>query len=298
MNINKGIISVIIALVLIIFLVLFHMLVSRIPPFVSLSLNDAGTKFENGDFNNAYKTYGELKTKNPHLPEADYGFSNAAYKIDKYDESEAGYTKAAEAWKADKNKLFKSTYNLGNVKYRQGKLQEALDVYKKAMDMDPEDEDVKYNHEFVKIKIKEMEKSQEQRQGKKEKGEKEEKDKSETDSSQKEQDRKTDSGDKKDGKKEQKDQQKSGEKEKKAAEDQEKKDEKQESKGERQQGKDGEQEEKQTDSVPVADKGEEEDSIDKKDLAILGVLEEEEEKARKEYFRGKTRTIADDGKNW
>ena len=45
-------------------------------------------------------------------------------------------------------------YNLGNAMYRQGKLEEAVEYYKKTLELDPEDEDARKNLEFVREEIK------------------------------------------------------------------------------------------------------------------------------------------------
>jgi tetratricopeptide (TPR) repeat protein len=49
----------------------------------------------------------------------------------------------------------KGYYNSGNVLYREGKWEEAIGAYKKALELNPNDEDAKYNLEFVRQKIKE-----------------------------------------------------------------------------------------------------------------------------------------------
>ena len=87
-------------------------------------------------------------------------------------------------------------YNIGNAMYRQGKLQEAVEYYKKAIELDPEDKDAQHNLEFVREEIKkkindskkpeQQQKQQEQKEQKQEgqcdngqKGEKQENDKQE-----------------------------------------------------------------------------------------------------------------------
>ena len=59
-------------------------------------------------------------------------------------------------------------YNLGNTKYRQGKLDEALQAYQKTLELNPEDKDANYNLEFVRDEIRrrheEAQKNQDQQQ--------------------------------------------------------------------------------------------------------------------------------------
>jgi tetratricopeptide (TPR) repeat protein len=44
-------------------------------------------------------------------------------------------------------------YNLGNSAYRQGRLEEAVELYKRALELDPDDRDAKFNLEFVRDEI-------------------------------------------------------------------------------------------------------------------------------------------------
>ena len=50
----------------------------------------------------------------------------------------------------------RATFQLGNVAVREGKLEEALDHYTRALEIDPEYEDAKVNREYVVRKIKEL----------------------------------------------------------------------------------------------------------------------------------------------
>jgi len=48
----------------------------------------------------------------------------------------------------------KAFYNLGNTAYRQGKLDEAIEWYQRALELDPDDEDAKFNLEFAREELK------------------------------------------------------------------------------------------------------------------------------------------------
>ena len=113
------------------------------------------------------------------LPNSSYihfNIGNAAYKKENYEEAIKSYAKAASL-AADAMLESKAYYNLGNCKYRQGKLKEntnlgesislyreALDYYKQALDNNTENTNAKYNHEFVERKIKELLDKQKQQQ--------------------------------------------------------------------------------------------------------------------------------------
>jgi Ca-activated chloride channel family protein len=59
-------------------------------------------------------------------------------------------------------------YNLGNSAFRQGRLEEAVELFKAALEIDPDDEDAKFNLEFVRDEIRrrheEAQKRQEEQQ--------------------------------------------------------------------------------------------------------------------------------------
>jgi Ca-activated chloride channel family protein len=82
-----------------------------------------------------------------------------------YEEAVKGYLDVASNARDIKLEE-KSLYNIGNAMYRQGKLEEAVDYYKKAIALEPEDKDAKQNLEFVleeiKRRINEAKKTQEE----------------------------------------------------------------------------------------------------------------------------------------
>jgi len=68
--------------------------------------------------------------------------------MNNYDEAQGEYNKALSTnIPALKSRVL---YNLGNNAYRKGDNDQALEYYKKALEVDPNDEDAKYNYEFLK----------------------------------------------------------------------------------------------------------------------------------------------------
>ncbi len=119
-------------------------------------------------YDEAMTKYTEVLIDMPNSPYLHLNIGNAAYKKENYEEAVKSYAKAASL-AADTTLESKAYYNLGNCKYRQGKLKantdlgeaislyrEALEFYKQALDRNPKDTNAKYNHEFVERKIKEL----------------------------------------------------------------------------------------------------------------------------------------------
>jgi len=106
-----------------------------------------------------------------------YNIASSHYKMKNYEEAVKGYMDIA-ATAQDAGIEEQALYNIGNAMYRQGKLQEAVEYYKKAIELDPEDKDAQHNLEFVREEIKKKineskktEQQQKQQEQKEQKGE-------------------------------------------------------------------------------------------------------------------------------
>ncbi|MBD3184552.1 tetratricopeptide repeat protein [Candidatus Poribacteria bacterium] len=169
--------------VLIIFLCMFF--VAWINPLAD-KIEDGNRLFKEGQYDEALTKYTEVMIDSPNSPYAHFNIGSSHYKKENYDEAVKSFSKAASL-ASDPVLESKAYYNLGNSKYKQGKLKEntklgdaislyreSLDYYKQALDRNPENTKAKYNHEFVERKIKELldkqkqqvqEQQQEQNQG-------------------------------------------------------------------------------------------------------------------------------------
>jgi Ca-activated chloride channel family protein len=138
----------------------------------------AGNRLYNKElYDEAMTKYTEVLVDSPNSPYIHFNMGNAAYKKEDYEEAIKSYTRTAST-ASDAVLEGKAYYNLGNCKYRQGKLKEntnlgeaislyreALDYYKQALDRTPGDTNAKYNHEFVERKMKELLDKQKQQSG-------------------------------------------------------------------------------------------------------------------------------------
>ena len=85
---------------------------------------------------------------------------------------------------ADSEKLLQSKayFNLGNISYKNNKMDEALQFYKKALELNPDDDEARFNYEFIKYQKKpEEEKNKEKKDKDKKDEDKENEDKKDED---------------------------------------------------------------------------------------------------------------------
>jgi Ca-activated chloride channel family protein len=136
-------------------------------------------------YDEAIKLYNEAQIKSPDSPEISYNIGIAQYKKEDYEPAISHFEKATVS--RDRMLEAKANFNIGNAKYKLGKLKEntdlnqtiellrqGLDYYKRAIELDPKDEDAKINHELVEKELKAlMDKSKQQQD--KQKGQAEEK---------------------------------------------------------------------------------------------------------------------------
>ncbi len=108
--------------------------------------------YQDEKYSDALKQFTDDQINDPNDYNLKYNLANTYYKMKQYDKAEKLFQSAAIY--GDKQLQQKSFYNLGGTAYQQGKLQEAVEHYKKALELDPEDEDAKHNLEFVREEIK------------------------------------------------------------------------------------------------------------------------------------------------
>lgn len=109
--------------------------------------------YEQKKFDESLQTFVDAQIESPEDPKLKYNIASTHYKMKNYEEALKGYLDVATTAQ-DIQLEEKSLYNIGNVMYRQGKLEDAVEYYKKALELDPEDQDALHNLEFVREEIK------------------------------------------------------------------------------------------------------------------------------------------------
>lgn len=114
-------------------------------------LGDPYRAYEAGLYDQAVQGFLDLQVERPGDPEVALNLGSAYYKMRDYPEADRAF--AAAALSSDATLQQQALYNLGNSAYRQGRLPEAVELYKAALELDPDDEDAKFNLEFVRDEI-------------------------------------------------------------------------------------------------------------------------------------------------
>ena len=126
--------------------------------------------YEEGLHDKALETYEDAQIDAPESPELLFNIANVKYREEDHESAIETYQKSFTTY--DIRLEAKAYYNTGNAKYRLGEKtgniglwREAIEYYKRAIELDPDDEDAKYNLEFVERKIKDaLSKQQEDQQ--------------------------------------------------------------------------------------------------------------------------------------
>lgn len=149
-----------------IFLILYSLFVSLAFAEDSAKIvSGANRLYSAGKYDEALKSYNEALLGNPDSSAINYNMGTAYFKKGEYESAISAFEKALIS--SDKALESKANYNIGNSKYKLGKLKEntdlsntvkllreSLDYYKRAIELDANDKDAKLNHEIVEKELK------------------------------------------------------------------------------------------------------------------------------------------------
>ncbi|MGB5658659.1 MAG: tetratricopeptide repeat protein [Thermoanaerobaculia bacterium] len=118
--------------------------------------------YEAGFFDDALKGFVDLQVERPDDPEVALNVGSTHYQMRNFPEADRTFTQAVMA--QDPDVRGQALYNLGNSAYRQGRLPESVELYKAALEINPDDEDAKFNLEFVRDEIRRRHEEAQKRQ--------------------------------------------------------------------------------------------------------------------------------------
>ena len=127
---------------------------------IRAKVNDGNVLYHEEKYEEALNSYQDALLDDPQSEIAHFNQGNALYKLKKYDKSLEAYQKVIGS--EDLIRESNALYNIGNSYFLQDKLQESIDAYIKALDLNPNDIDAKYNLELARARLKEMAQKQQQ----------------------------------------------------------------------------------------------------------------------------------------
>jgi len=125
----------------------------------------ANRKYAQKEFAEALKLYRSAHAGRPEDKRLDYNVAGAHYKLKQYRQSLKQYERAVNA--QDPELAARAAYNAGNAAFRIGRLNDAVEFYKKALRLRADNADAKVNLDLALQKLEEQKKRQREKDGKK-----------------------------------------------------------------------------------------------------------------------------------
>ncbi len=116
-------------------------------------VNKGNNLFEKEKYEDSLKKYTDAQLDNPESPILHYNMGNVYYKQGQYDKAIEELNKSLSSKENDlREKIY---YNLGNTYFKKNDFMNAIEHYKKVLEINPDDEDAKYNIEITRKKMQE-----------------------------------------------------------------------------------------------------------------------------------------------
>lgn len=124
--------------------------------------DDPYSAYRAGLYDRALQGFVDMQVDRPDDPELELNLGSVQYQMKDYESAQRAFHAAAGA--GDPGVQAQALYNLGNVAYRQGRLDEAIRYYQSVLELNPDDEDAKFNLEFVRDEIRRRHEEAQKRQ--------------------------------------------------------------------------------------------------------------------------------------
>ncbi|HZN04764.1 MAG TPA: VWA domain-containing protein [Candidatus Polarisedimenticolia bacterium] len=124
--------------------------------------NEGNQKYEQKKYDEALRLYTDAQALKPSAPELHYNIGNVLFRKGEFDKAIEEYLRAQSA--ASPGLRQAAVYNQGNAHLQQGKLQDAVNAYVQALRLDPKDQEAKRNLELALRLLEEQKKQQQQQQ--------------------------------------------------------------------------------------------------------------------------------------
>ena len=255
---------------------LVMLLVFGISNVYASGASDASSSYQSGDYKEAVKGFLDSQMEDQNNLQLKYNLGNSYYKTGQYEKAYPLFETLSVQGTGEMQQ--KALYNLGNTAFRMGKLPEAIEHYKRAVELDPQDEDARYNLDYARKELKKRIEENRKRQKKQEKKKQQQKQNKEQNKEQQKQDQKD---------KEQNQEQKKQDKQDKKQEEKQKKEDKEKNKQDK---KEQPKEKKDQQAKPAKEDKKKDKKMDKKQaMRYLRNIDEKRKKHLKKRLKGQGR---------
>ena len=147
----------------------------RIFIFLQISLSfliaqDEGiVNYQNQNYEAAEKYYDSVLLTDTDNSQAHFGKGSSLFMQDDIKNAEIKFNESLSS--SEDILKSKAFYNLGNISYKNKKLKDALQFYRKALELNPNDDEARYNYEYIKYQKKPEEKKDEEKKDEEKKDE-------------------------------------------------------------------------------------------------------------------------------
>ena len=156
----------------------------------TISAQDEGMlNYQNQNYKVAEEYYEYILKNDEDNSKAHFGKGSSLYMQNDLKNAEINFNESLTA--SDEILQSKAYFNLGNISYKNNKLDDALQFYKKALELNPNDDEARFNYEYIKYQKKPEEKKDEDKKDEDKKDE-DKKDEDKKDEDKKDEDKKGD----------------------------------------------------------------------------------------------------------
>ena len=154
----------------------------------TISAQDEGMlNYQNQNYKVAEEYYEYILKNDEDNSKAHFGKGSSLYMQNDLKNAEINFNESLTA--SDEILQSKAYFNLGNISYKNNKLDDALQFYKKALELNPNDDEARFNYEYIKYQKKPEEKKDEDKKDEDKKDE-DKKDEDKKDEDKKDEDKK------------------------------------------------------------------------------------------------------------
>jgi Ca-activated chloride channel homolog len=118
--------------------------------------------YEHGDYESALELYRRAQVDAPEDKRIALNIGNALYHTAAYEEAEHSYSDALAG--GNRTVRAMAAYNVGNARFRQHRLSDAVEAYQRALGLNPNNEEAKFNLELAQLLLNHAAQQSEQQQ--------------------------------------------------------------------------------------------------------------------------------------